>query len=850
MTPLLMALVAQAPADPLALAREALKAGRVEAALEAFEARLVRVPADVDARVGAGFAALRLGRVDLAAQHFEQVLTQAPRYADAAFGLALCRERAGRLGEARVLIHQACALAPGRTDFEEASRRLDPAPLPPFERPAALQLPFRVDLQGFHRSDGRGGWTPCFIKGINLGAALPGRFPSEFPDKATYEGWIRDMADLGVNAVRVYTIHPPAFYEALRAHNLKAASPIHLIHGVWVEPPPGNNFEDRAWFEDWRQEMARVVDLLHGRADLPERPGHAAGTYRADVSPWWIATILGREWEPSDLWAFHQQRPGEADWTGRFVAVERGNATERFMARAMDAFLALEHDRYHAQRPMAFTSWPTLDPLHHPTETAHAEEVAVRERLGLRPILGEDRHWDEDAISLDMEKFRSGPEARAGLFASYHAYPYYPDFMNLDRGYARVRDGEGPNSYLGYLRDLVRHHARTPVFIAEFGVPSSRISIHVQPQGFHHGGQNERQQGEQDARLFRSIHASGCAGGLLFALVDEWFKKCWLTQHFELPPERDPLWFNPLDAEEAFGLIGMHPGATGPTIRVDGRDRDWAAIPIHQEGGGLRLKLIADEGWLHVGLWWKGALGSDGFLLGFDTFDAILGNHALPFGIPLRSEAGLEGVLRVDSREAAIWLDQPVDAALHRHARPYATVDHAGGPWLQPQVESNRERVGRDGTVYPALRADIGQLRKGTQDRSDPGFDSGAEWHLAPTAEGGFLEARIPWGLLNVTDPSQRRVIKDVSPLQDAFGTTRTPGFRIVAVRHTQPATGAPRVLASLPEARGGAIPMPPPFTWPAWEQPRWHAFRKQGFALLKAALSALPDRPTPRSDR
>ena len=69
---------------------------------------------------------------------------------------------------------------------------------------------------------------------------------------------------------------------------------------------------------------------------------------------------------------------------------------------------------------------------------------------------------------------RATPANPAGWFASYHAYPYYPDFMNLDPGYAAARSSFGQSNYFGYLRDLQRHHAGVPLLISEYGVPSSR----------------------------------------------------------------------------------------------------------------------------------------------------------------------------------------------------------------------------------------------------------------------------------------------------------------------------------------------------------------------------------------
>ena len=34
------------------------------------------------------------------------------------------------------------------------------------------------------------GWQPFYIKGVNIGAAIPGKYASEFPDSATYAKWL------------------------------------------------------------------------------------------------------------------------------------------------------------------------------------------------------------------------------------------------------------------------------------------------------------------------------------------------------------------------------------------------------------------------------------------------------------------------------------------------------------------------------------------------------------------------------------------------------------------------------------------------------------------------------------
>jgi len=169
-----------------------------------------------------------------------------------------------------------------------------PPPRPPLTLPETVQIAARIRGERFEVRHGER-WKPFYVKGVNLGAALPGRFPSQFPDEATYAGWIAAMAEMGANAVRVYTIHPPAFYNALLSHNTQhPETPVRVLQGVWAELPEEGAFDAPAWERAFFDEMERAVDVLHGRADLPPRPGHASGFYTADVSAWTLGYILGR----------------------------------------------------------------------------------------------------------------------------------------------------------------------------------------------------------------------------------------------------------------------------------------------------------------------------------------------------------------------------------------------------------------------------------------------------------------------------------------------------------------------------------------------------------------------------
>jgi len=464
---------------------QAYRRGAVAAAARLFATADSLCPRAPGAQTGLGFVALRQSRLADAEQRFARALAADSSDADAWYGLGLARLRRGERASAVLAFRSALRRAP---DYRDAADQLlglgvdSGLPLAPIALPPELRVPARTAGERFEVRTPQG-WRPFYVKGINLGAALPGRFPSQFPaDDSTYARWLELMAGANANVVRLYTLFPPAFYRALRRWN--DAHPEHalwLVHGVWAEPPPHHDYDLPAWKADFRREMRRVVDAVHGHALVATQRGRAWGRYEVDVSDHVLAFVLGREWEPFSVGAYDRKRSGLRAYSGRFLAVDRGSAADVWLAEQCDYLLAYEWDGYRAQRPIAYTNWPTLDPLHHPTEASLAEEQALRRRHGYPPN-PRLKEYDNDLVALDAMLVRTTPADLAGYFAAYHAYPYYPDFVALDSGYGIAKAAHGPSHYFGYLLDLKRHHAGRALLIAEYGVPSSRGVSHLQPE--------------------------------------------------------------------------------------------------------------------------------------------------------------------------------------------------------------------------------------------------------------------------------------------------------------------------------------------------------------------------------
>lgn len=658
----------------------------------------------------------------------------------------------------------------------------------------------------------QGKWEKKFLKGVNMGAAKPGAFPGELAiTKEEYLRWFKYIGEMNAEVIRVYTTLKPEFYDALYLYNKMANKPLYLIQGVWVKEEDTTELQD-AYKDNERilngfiKDSTDLVDVLHGKADLPEKSGFASGTYRSDVSKYVIGWILGIEWDPDFVDGTNRNNPAKGSYEGRYLYTSNASPFEAFLCHVGDKVIEYEIDKYSTERPVSFSNWPTTDMLSHPNEP----------------------YEKEDFVSVNMEHIKPQEIFKPGVFASYHIYPYYPEFMNYQREYSSFKDNDGEiNSYKAYLRDLMNQHTM-PVLVAEFGIPAARGMAHINVHmGYNQGHHDEKEQGIIIEKLLKDIYDEGYCGGLVFAWQDEWFKRTWNTMDLDLP-DRRPFWSNTQTNEQEFGLLAFDPGRKS-ICDVDGEVNEWkGAAPVYT-GNDVKLYVKSDEKYLYL----MAAINdfdfkNDTLIIPIDTIGGQGNSQDISNNIKFARPADF--IVTISGRDnSRILVDTYYDSFQYMYGEQRTMIPakplhnkKASGVFEPIYLCLSREiRLPQDKITIAFSKYEAGLLKHGNANPNDKDFNSLSDF----CEKDGNIEIRIPWQLLNVMDPSTKAVMEDFHQSKE-FSSQNVEGFYL----------GAGIIgKVQIDEAIGMSF-----YSWKEWEQPTFHERLKPSYYILQKAFEKI----------
>ena len=657
-----------------------------------------------------------------------------------------------------------------------------------------------------------GAWQDFLFKGVNMGAAKPGFFPGDMGiEKKDYARWFRQIADMNANSIRVYTILAPAFYEAFFEYNMFTNKPLYLFHGVWNNEVAISQHQN-AYHPDitgeFKNEIASLIDLLHGEKTIAPRHGYASGKYMWDVSPYVVGYILGIEQDAAFVINTNERNSRVTSFDGDFLYTIDASPYECWLAEIGDFAIGYEHYKYKTQKPLSWTNWITTDPLLH---------------------LSDPDREQEDAVTVDIEHIIEKDSFQSGLFASYHVYPYYPEFMMYDPVYTSFIDQKGkPNPYEAYLRDLRGYHS-VPLLVAEFGIPTSRGKTHENVlTGYNQGFVSEENSGKYLADMFDSIVASGCAGGLVFSWQDEWSKRSWNTMDYDLP-DRRAFWSNAQVSEQGYGIMSFDPGEGKSACYVDGDIAEWQKVKPLTQSNGMGLSVMSDEKYVYF------LIRDDGRNPGEYKYAIAVSSLQDQGSFSFKSE-GLEFqnpanqcVIIDGTDNSAVYVDAYYDVFY----RLYSRLAHLNIVERNEAFEVKNSGIFNpirlvlrrtlylplDDLILPPSSYETGKLLHGNGNPLSESFSSLADYCINPA--NSSVEIRIPWQLLNVADPSTRTVMGDLYAHQQFnINPVQIDGFSFELYR-----------IGGYGNVTGGGFGF---YAWKPWEEVHYNERLKKSYNIIK----------------
>lgn len=608
------------------------------------------------------------------------------------------------------------------------------------------------------------GFEDFEIRGVDMGSGIPGEWSTDFAiDKETYLRWFRQIKELGANTLRIYTVQSDDFYDAFYEYNHDNPDPLYLIQGVWVNDYAMNSKRDAydsRILGTFEEDCKSAVDVIHGSKKLSQGDMESSGngTYTKDISKWVIGYILGVEWEDVTV-AYTDEKYKDNEkynsYSGEYMySSEDATPFEALLARVGDLIISYESKRYKQQRLIAFSNWPTTDPFDYPDEIAE---------------------YYQKCAKVDVEQILTTDKFISGQFASYHVYPYYPDYLSYVDDYKdigikninkfKTEDGK-INTYKAYLSMLTDHHTM-PVVISEFGVSTGRgMAQRDRNTGRNQGHMSEKDQGEALIECYEDITDTGCAGGCVFSWQDEWFKRTWNTM-YAINMKRNPYWSDYQTNEQYFGLLSFDPGEEESICYVDGNTDEWSGDDVVMDGEDISVSMKYDEKFVYFMVEKdKLNLEKDKIYIPIDTTQKSGSTYCDSNG--LKFERATDFLIVIDGRNKSRMLVQERYEALRSTYSENIWLYDTYAEGKVPERSSSRfvpiDMILQTATVLesgdvnaPSEVYETGKLRYGNANPKSKDYDSLADF----CAEGDRLEIKIPWQMLNFSDPSRMEIHDD-----------------------------------------------------------------------------------------
>lgn len=621
-----------------------------------------------------------------------------------------------------------------------------------FHPDAAVTVQSKTSGKTIYINNQDGEYKPFLIKGVDLASSTAGYYATDYAvDGETWLRWFAQIQEMGANTIRIYTIYNDTFYNTFYEYNSGREEPLYLLQGIQVSDYANNSGQDaysRDFYGTLKEDSLDAVDVVHGRKSITLNRMKGSGNYRKDVSSWVLGYIIGSEWNAGTIAYTNHNRSHMMSYEGNyFRTAADATAFDVMLAKIMDDMVSYESKKYKAQRLISFINDPQNDPFVY--EEFYAKQLGKYNHLNAENILPTD-------------------SLKSGYFASYRLYEFCPGFAK----YFSVAQKEGLSGvlkalnqelyYEGYTQLLASYHSM-PVVITGYGFSSARGTDDID------GPLTEEEQGQALLSTYEDIVKSGCSGAVLSTWQDSWERRTWNTS-YAVDVTEVYRWHDIQTDGQGYGLLSFDPGEKESASYVDGDPSEWVEGDQVLSSGGATLSARYDERALYLLIEKEGLTEQTPLYIPIDTTPKSGSKLSQNPKLTFKREADFLLCLagRYDSR----LLVQARYESLRenylmqiKREDPFVSFPAKDSPEFVPvrMICRNKKLVTEDMTDSEIMAASLfdtyetGKLvfGNGSPDSSD--YNSLADFYYGP----GFVEIRIPWQLLNFTNPADMKIHDD-----------------------------------------------------------------------------------------
>ena len=251
----------------------------------------------------------------------------------------------------------------------------------------------------------------------------------------------------------------------------------------------------------------------------------------------------------------------------------------------------------------------------------------------------------------------------------------------------------------------------------------------------------------------------------MFSWQDEWFKRTWNT-NYAIDFMRTPYWSDVQTNEQYFGLLSFDPGKEKTVCYIDGDVSEWSEDDIVMKSDDLTLSMKYDEAYVYF------LAKKDGF--DFNNEKLYIPIDTIPKSgssycenIDLRFDRAVDFLITINGRKnSKIQVQERYEVLRANYAKEvYGFDTYVKGnipmrdspKFVDINIILQMSQLVDGNYLKEAEVFPTGVLTYGNGNPNAKNYNSLSDF----ICNGDYVEIRIPWQLLNFSDPSRLQIHDD-----------------------------------------------------------------------------------------